>query len=216
MLVKVLKSLISKDRIKCVSRISLFSSFLNSKLGKYSRIYPLAKVSNSQIGDFSYVSYGCIINNCQIGNYCSIARDVKVGLGKHPSNFLSTSPIFYSLKNPLKKIFAQSQIFTEFEKTIIGSDVWIGVNAVILDGLIIGDGAIIGANAVVTKNVPPFAIAVGCPAKIIKYRFSEDNIQKLLSLKWWNKDISKLQEFIDLFQSEANDSVIDRLEILID
>jgi acetyltransferase-like isoleucine patch superfamily enzyme len=176
----------------------------------------LAKVSNSQIGDFSYVSYGCIINNCQIGNYCSIARDVKVGLGKHPSNFLSTSPIFYSLKNPLKKIFAQSQIFTEFEKTIIGSDVWIGVNAVILDGLIIGDGAIIGANAVVTKNVPPFAIAVGCPAKIIKYRFSENNIQKLLSLKWWNKDISKLQEFIDLFQSEANDSVIDRLEILID
>ncbi|MEH1988898.1 CatB-related O-acetyltransferase [Nostoc sp.] len=212
---RFLKAFINREKIINIKRVSIFSSFFNSKLGRCSRIYPFSKVSNSQIGNFSYISYDCIINNCQIGNYCSIARGVKIGLGKHPANFISTSPIFYSLNNPLKKIFAKSQIFTEFERTTIGSDVWIGVNAVILDGIIIGDGAIIGANAVVTKNIPPFAIAVGCPAKVIKYRFSEENIKKLLSIKWWDQDISELQEISDLFQSEANDSVIEKLKYLI-
>ncbi|MEH2430380.1 MAG: CatB-related O-acetyltransferase [Nostoc sp.] len=208
-----LKALLNKEKIKHIKTISVFSYFFNSTLGTYSRIYPFSKVSNSQIGNFSYISYDCIINNCQIGNYCSIARGVKIGLGKHPANFISTSPIFYSLNNPFKKKIVKLQKFTEFERTIIGSDVWIGVNVILLDGISIGDGAIIGANAVVTKNVPPFAIVVGCPAKVIRYRFSEENIQKLLSTTWWNKDISELQEFIDLFQSEVNDAVIEKLAV---
>ena len=215
MAVKFVKSLINTEKIKYIQQISIFSSFLNSKLGRYSRIYPFTKVSDTQIGAYTYISYGCIINNCQIGNYSSIARGVKIGLGKHPANFISTSPIFYSLNNPLKKFFVKSQKFTEFERTTIGNDVLIGVNVVILDGLTIGDGAIIGANAVVTKDIPPFAIAVGSPAKIIRYRFSEENMQKLLSIKWWNKDISELENVKDLFQAEANDSFIDKLTDLM-
>ena len=181
---KYLKAFINLERFKNITKISFFSSFYNSKLGKYSRIYPFTKISNSLIGNLSYISYGCMINNCQIGNYCSIASGVKIGLGKHPVNFISTSPIFYSLKNPIKKTFIESQKFTEREKITVGSDVWIGANVVIFDGLSIGDGAIVGANCVVTKNIPPFAIVVGSPGKVIGYRFSEENVQKLLSLKW--------------------------------
>jgi acetyltransferase-like isoleucine patch superfamily enzyme len=208
---KILKAFINKEKIKYFDQISSVSSFFNSTLGNHSRIYSFSRVSDAKIGNFTYISHQCIVNNCEIGNYCSIARGVKIGLGKHPTNFISTSPIFYSLVNPLKKVVSQHQKFTEFERTFIGSDVWIGVNAIINDGVKIGDGAIIGANAIVTKDIPPFAIAVGCPAKVIKYRFSEENIEKLLSLKWWEKNISELENYLNLFQKEVNDSVISNL-----
>ncbi|BAQ64650.1 CatB-related O-acetyltransferase [Geminocystis sp. NIES-3709] len=208
---KILKAFINREKIKYFDRISMVSSFFNSTLGNYSRIYSFSRVTDSKIGNFTYISHQCIINNCEIGNYCSIARGVKIGLGKHPTNFISTSPIFYSLVNPLKKIVSKSQKFTEFERTFIGSDVWIGVNTLLADGVTIGDGAIIGANAIVTKDIPPFAIAVGCPAKVIKYRFSEENIEKLLSIKWWEKDISELESYLNLFQYEVDDNVINNL-----
>ena len=212
MAIKFIKAFINKEKIRFASRISLFSSFFNSKIGKYSRVFAFSKISDVQIGSYSYISYWCIVNNCSIGNYCSLARGVKIGLGKHPSNFLSTSPIFYSINNPLKKSFIQSQKFVEFEKTIIGNDVWIGVNALILDGVKIGDGVIIGANAVVTKDVPAFAIVVGSPAKIIRYRFSDKIIENLLRIKWWDKEAADLQSSIKLFQNEADDDTIDKLD----
>ncbi len=112
----------------------------------------------------------------------------------------------------MKKSFIQSQKFVEFEKTIIGNDVWIGVNALILDGVKIGDGVIIGANAVVTKDVPAFAIVVGSPAKIIRYRFSDKIIENLLRIKWWDKEAADLQSSIKLFQNEADDDTIDKLD----
>lgn len=211
MIGKIFQAFINKEKIKNFRSISLLSSFLKSTLGKNSKVYAFAKISNVTVGSYTYISYWCIVNNCAIGNYCSLARGVKIGLGKHPADFLSTSPLFYSKSNPLKKSFIQEQKFVEFEKTTIGNDVWIGVNALILDGVTIGDGAIVGANAVVTKDVPPFAVVAGSPAKIIRYRFSENNIEQLLKIKWWNKDIADLQPSIALFQAAADDDTITQL-----
>ena len=100
-----------------------------------------------------------------------------------------------------QKSFVSEEKFSESEVIEIGNDVWIGQGALILDGVVVGDGAIIGAGAVVTHNVPPFSVVVGVPAKIIKYRFSTENIKFLHNLQWWNKDDDWLQEHANAFNN---------------
>lgn len=145
------------------------------------------------IGDYSYICHSTIIApNVEIGKFCSIADDVIIGVGSHPLNALSTHPFQYA-RHKVKMI---GNILVDKEnllkvpptnkKTIIGNDVWIGTRAIILKDVSIGDGAVIGANAVVTKDVPPYAIVAGVPARVIKYRFSQEIIDKLEELKWWN------------------------------
>ncbi|MBR6646045.1 MAG: CatB-related O-acetyltransferase, partial [Clostridia bacterium] len=96
--------------------------------------------------------------------------------------------------------YVKENRFNEFtETTIIGNDVWIGHSALILEGVKIGDGAIVGAGAVVTKDVPPYSIVVGVPAKVIKYRFSENEIAKLSELKWWDQSVEWIKENVDKF-----------------
>ncbi|QUC06111.1 CatB-related O-acetyltransferase [Aggregatibacter sp. oral taxon 513] len=135
-----------------------------------------------EIGDYSYLHKG-MFKNTKIGRYCSIATGVKIGLDNHPINWLSTHPFQYA------------DSYTNFlpKRTHIGNDVWLGADVIILSGLTIGDGAIIGAGSVVTKDIPPYAIAVGAPAKVIKYRFEQDIISKLLKLKWWELGYQDLQ-----------------------
>ena len=131
--------------------------------------------------------------NTKIGAFVSIGRNVSVGPGQHPIDWLSTSSFQYTLRDT---IVENQQIFEHMvEPCSIGNDVWIGNNVIIKDGVTVADGVIIGSNAVVTKDVPPYAIVAGVPAKIIRYRFSEDVIKRLLELKWWDlpdDEIAKL------------------------
>jgi acetyltransferase-like isoleucine patch superfamily enzyme len=161
----------------------------NSKICKTSKIYPFTKIVNSKIDSFSYVSYFSHLQNVTVGKYCSIAKRVSVGLGFHPTNFISTSPIFYSPKNPLFKSIVKDKKFEDIKPSFIGNDVWIGANTVILDGVRIGHGSIIGANSVVTKDVEPYSIVGGVPAKLIRKRFLEEEIEFLLKLEWWDKPL---------------------------
>ena len=142
----------------------------NSKICKTSKIYPFTKIVNSKIDSFSYVSYFSHLQNVTVGKYCSIAKRVSVGLGFHPTNFISTSPIFYSPKNPLFKSIVKDKKFEDIKPSFIGNDVWIGANVTVLKGVRIGDGAVVGAGSVVTKDIPELGIAVGNPARVVKYR----------------------------------------------
>lgn len=146
-----------------------------------------------KIGKFSYMGKNNSICNVEIGSYCSIASYCAIGGGKHPTNYVSTSPIFYNKKN--------SPLFCDNKKVIIGNDVWIGESVFIKDGIKVGNGAIIGAHSVVTHDVPPYAIVAGVPAKIIRYRFKENQIKELENIKWWNMNDMQLEELINKFDN---------------
>lgn len=149
-------------------------------------------ISESTVGDYSYGGMFGHISQTDIGKFCSIGPNLLSGWGIHPTKGVSTSPMFYSTRKQNGTSLSETDKIEERKRIKIGNDVFIGANVTILDGVTIGDGAIIGAGAVVSKDIPPYAIAVGCPIRISKYRFSKEIIEKLLQIKWWDFDEDKL------------------------
>lgn len=193
-----LKNTSLKDEVS----ICEHSYILNSQLGNNVKTYEKVKLTNVSVGDFTYITSDTHISNAKIGKFCSIGSSCRIGLGKHPTNkFVSSHPIFYSTAEQSGRTFSDKNYFNEFAEVTIGHDVWIGANAVVLDGLKIGDGAIIGAGSVVTKNVPDFSIVGGVPAKLIRYRFLNKEIKFLKIFKWWNKDEEWLKKNYKLFHN---------------
>lgn len=189
----------------------LTQTFVECNFGVHNTIGAKSELSYTNLGDFSYVDKNCRISRTHIGKFCSIGPEVIMGLGRHPSKtFISTHPIFYSTLKQNGISFTEEQRFIETAEIKIGNDVWIGARVIIQSGLEIGDGVIIGSGAVVTKNIPPYAVVVGVPAKIIRYRFTEKEIESLNRLKWWDKDIGWLSKNYSMFYT------IDNLNLLIE
>lgn len=158
---------------------------LDCSLGKGVYICTGALLGDVQIERFSYVGANCQIFHVRIGAFTSIAAEVLCGLAAHPVHFVSTYPGFYSNRASAARWFGSLLPFEDIRPVIIGSDVWIGARATILGGVHIGHGAVIGAGAVVTRDVPAYAIVVGVPARIIRYRFDEELRERLLQSRWW-------------------------------
>lgn len=165
--------------------------------------------TGSKIGYGSYLGENCFIKNTKIGRFTSIGENVKCIIGKHPSSkFVSTHPAFFSLRKQAGFTFVDQQLFEEFSRPLmetekftisIGNDVWIGYGVSIMDGITIGDGAIIAAHSLVTKDVPPYTIVGGLPAKEIKKRFEDKHIAFLLKYKWWLKDLNWIKANVNNF-----------------
>ncbi len=150
----------------------------------------------------TYINSGRICSESYIGRYCSIGNDVTIGTGHHNADLLSTSSWFDSNALPTFKFADNKSV-----KVRIKNDVWIGDKAIIMSGVTVGNGAVIGAGAVVTKDVPDYAVVIGVPAKILKYRFDEHTIERLLRSRWW--------EFDDqLLKSHILNNIEDSLEFL--
>lgn len=168
-------------------------------IGKNVKIYRPSHISNSEIGDYTYISTNANISITHIGKFCSIGPNLFCGWGIHPTNGISTSPLFYSKRQQNGVTLANDDKIKERKAITIGNDVFIGANVTILDGVTIGDGAVIGAGAVVSKDIPDYAIAVGCPIRIIKYRFNNDQIAALKRILWWNFSDDSLQDVEKMF-----------------
>ncbi len=179
--------------IKPFRNISIISFMKNCKIFKKTSIHSFTRIYNSTLSEFSYVGKNNFIESTVIGKFCSIADNCSIGLAKHPIDWVSTSPVFIRGRNKLHYHFSQHE-YKSVTRTIIEDDVWIGINTIIMSGITVGKGSIVGAGSVVTKNVEPYSIVAGNPAKIIRYRFEDDIISKLLKLDWtsWTSDtISK-------------------------
>ena len=168
---------------------------IRSKFEGANKIYPNTEFSGT-MGYGSYIQRDCRIE-AHIGRFTSIAPFVKINHGRHPFTipFATCSPMFYSVLKQNGRTFTDQKLYDEEAGfCVIGNDCWIGENVFIVGGTTIGDGAVILAGAVVTKDVPPYAVMGGVPAKVLKYRFDEDTIKFLLVFRWWSRDIKWIEQ----------------------
>jgi len=173
--------------------------------------------TDSFLGFGSYIANNSDIRKTKVGKYCSIGDNVRTGIGLHPSReFVSTHPAFFSLNKQAGFTFVENQKFEEHKYVdeenkyfvVIGHDVWVGNNVIIMDGITIGNGAIVAAGSVVTKSVEPYCIVGGVPAKLIRKRFTDEQIANLEKIKWWNWDLGRLREKHKIF-CDINDFISD-------
>lgn len=180
--------------------IGLFTAVQDSSIGKCVRLGEYVTIVQSTIDDFSYVNSSSKLVNVKVGKFCSIGSEVLMGIGRHPTDLGSTHPAFYSTGKAFKT-FSDENYFQEYSDIIIGHDVWIGSRVIIMGGVKIGNGAIIAAGAVVTKDVEPYSIVGGVPARHIKYRIQKEKITAIQKTEWWNQSEDWFRENFKLFHN---------------
>lgn len=149
---------------------------------------------DSVIGRYCYIGYNTSITRTTIWNYSSIANNVSIGMGEHELDGVSTNSLFYD--NQYEKLTSSP--------CVIWNDVWIGVDSIIRRGVTVGNGAVIGANSFVNQDVPPYAIVAWSPAKLIRYRFSEEKIKTIESSLWWNHDPHQAKDIFSKITKESH------------
>lgn len=180
--------------------ISLFALVKRSKVAKKSRISPFVKFYDSEIEKYSYVGWNTVVTHTSIGKFCSIAGDCVIGGASHPVDWASTSPLFYSGPNIFDENFSDVT-YSNTIRTNIKNDVWIASNVIIKQGITIENGAIIGMGSVLTKDVGPYEIWVGNPAKMIGKRFNNDTkiIREIHDSEWWQMNEKQIKEVAPYF-----------------
>lgn len=191
-----------------------FSRLTNSFLSNYVKIDRSNFILCSTIHDYSYTGSSTVIMHSTIGKFCSISWGVTIGPGEHDYSRISAHDFLY---NPRYGIMPD-EVAPPYDRYAlscdIGNDVWIGANVTVLRGVKIGNGAVVGANSVVTRDIPPYAIACGNPARIIKYRFPEHIISELQSLGWWDLPHETIKAAYDIFSTADISIALKKLQVL--
>lgn len=184
---------------------------LRSHIDKTATVYSGTDLIDSSVGRYTYIGYDCNINQAEIGCFCSFSDHIFIGGAEHPMDWVSSSAMFMNVTGSgTAKRFAKYDSDV-FKRTVIGHDVWIGHGVTVKGGVAVGTGAVIGSGAVVTKDVPPYAVVAGVPAKVIKYRFDTETVRQLLATEWWNltdEELSQVGSYIKepvLFIEKVND-----------
>jgi acetyltransferase-like isoleucine patch superfamily enzyme len=180
----------------------------NSSTAELSSIDEFTKCSKVELGYASTISRNCVLRGpIKIGRYCQIGPGVKMFTREHPYKTIS----IYTNNNLFE---GRRKQLLKAQPITIGNDVWIGANAVIIKGVKIGTGAVIGAGTIVKDDVPPYAICVGNPGKIVKYRFDDEMIDLLLNSKWWMLKKNELEEHEDIFKRDLTENNFETKELL--
>lgn len=181
-----------------ITKKSRGRAIAKSKIDKTSKIEAGSHIVNTNFDRHSFCGYDCVITDCNVGSFTSIANNVVIGGGKHPMEWVSMSPVFYEGKDSVKTKFSEHKR-EPVKRTEIGHDVWIGEKALIKQGVIIGNGAVIGMGSIVTKDVEPYTVVAGSPAKVIRKRFDNHIIDRLEKIQWWKLDDKDLKEYAPYF-----------------
>lgn len=190
-LLVLLKNLLSLPK-RLASHIALFCILQEAVVDKTAAICSGVRFYRGKIGKYSYIGNNSFVSDTDIGSFTSISTDCYIGGTSHPTDWVSTSPVFHKWENIMKKNFARHE-FEIFKRTSIGNDVWIGNRVMIKAGVKIADGAVVGMGSIVTKDIGPYEIWAGNPAKLIRKRFDDGIITILEDMKWWEWNDEKIE-----------------------
>ena len=198
------------------STIGDFSTIRESRIDDFCQIQRHCDIMRTRIGRYTCLERMSVAHDVEIGSFCAISWNVSMGGDNHDFHQPTIHPFYYNStfgieENPeLKK--QQDILEAQEEPCKIGNDVWIGCGVIINRGITIGNGACIGAGSVVTRDVPPYAVVVGTPARVIKYRFDESVIDRLQKVAWWNWPVDVLKANRHLFKSHLDESLLSQME----
>ena len=196
-LLVLLKNILSLPK-RLASHIALFCVLQEAVVDKTAAICSGVRFYRGKIGKYSYIGNNSFVSDTDIGCFTSISTDCYIGGTSHPTEWVSTSPVFHKWENIMKKNFARHE-FEIFKRTTIGNDVWIGNRVMIKAGVKISDGAVVGMGSIVTKDIGPYEIWAGNPARLIRKRFDDETIDALEKMKWWEWDDNKIEKYADKF-----------------
>ena len=185
---------------------------VRSTLGRYTEVGPRTELLEVELGDYSYVVNDADIAYSRIGKFVSIAAMARINPGNHPMHRASQAHFTYRAS----AYFDDAQDEPEFfdwrrsQGVTIGHDVWIGHGAIILPGRTVGDGAVVAAGAVVTKDVAPYAIVAGVPARMVRWRFPPEIGERLIALGWWHWDHARLRAALDDFRELSIEAFLEK------
>ena len=190
------------------------ASVRDSQLGIYTAVGARTSMNETLFGNYSYVVNDSQIIYAEIGKFCSIAAQTRINPGNHPLHRAALHHFTYRSASYDMGDADDTEFFEwrRSHKVTMGNDVWIGHGAIVLPGVSIGTGGAVGAGAVVTKDVPPFAIVVGVPAKVLRFRFDDDTQAALLRVAWWNWPHEKLAEALPDFRNLSAEEFVRRYE----
>ena len=196
-LLVLLKNIFSLP-MRLMSHVALFCVLQDAVVDKTAAICSGVRFYRGKIGKYSYIGNNSFVSDTDIGSFTSISTDCYIGGTSHPTDWVSTSPVFHKWENIMKKNFARHE-FEIFKRTTIGNDVWIGNRVMIKAGVKISDGAVVGMGSIVTKDIGSYEIWAGNPARLIRKRFDDETIDALEKMKWWEWDDNKIEKYADKF-----------------